>query len=251
MSKRIIKFGVAVVIVMLFALSMTACSSESTSSSADENSPLVITQRDYHTYMDTEGRFGAELFGEMKNQGNDTIEVKDVTIELFDAEKKSIGKVKGMFAPQYLKPGDIGLFSYLIPSEKGSPKIEKNGQINAITPIVGYRPVKTYENNSLMITSAKLEISPANDIPEVETTLENTYEQDVLDYNAVAGVYDSQGKLLACYRNDTSNDKAILKKWNQNTFLSGWPDNTDVNRFNDAKSAKVFAYATKFGEIQK
>ena len=250
MSKNIFKYGVMIAVILLSVFCLTACSSGGASTSADKDSAVVVTQSDYHTYMDKEERFGVELFGEMKNNGNETVQIKDVSIELFDSEKKSIGKVKGMFAPEYLKPGDIGLFSYLIPSEGGSVKIKQFGQVASISAVVSYSPVKEYENNTLMVTSAKLKISPANDIPEVETTIENTYDQDVLDYNAVAGVYDSKGKLIACYRNDKSNDKAILKKWNQNTFLSGWPDNTDVKRFDDAKSAKVFAYVTKFGEIK-
>ncbi|MBQ3334496.1 MAG: hypothetical protein IJG85_02725 [Eubacteriaceae bacterium] len=250
MLRRIVKYGAFLAVVLVSVFCLAACSSGGASTSADKDSPVVITQSDYHTYMDTEKRFGTELFGEMKNQGNDTVQIKQVTIELFDSEKKSIGKVKGMFAPEYLKPGDSGLFSYQIPSDGGTPKIEKYGQVASISAVVSFSPVKEYENNTLMITSAKIKISPANDIPEVETTIENTYEQDVLDYNAIAGVYDSKGKLLACYRNDKSQDKAILKKWNQNTFLNGWPDNTDVKRFDDAKSGKVYAYVTKFGEIK-
>ena len=250
MLKRIMTYGAVVAAVLVSVFCLSACSSGGSSTSADKDSPVVVTQSDYHTYMDTEKRFGTEVFGEIKNQGNDTVQVKEVTVELFDSEKKSIGKVKGMFAPEYLKPGDTGLFSYQIPSDGGTPKIEKYGQVASISAVVSFNPVKEYENNTLMVTSAKIKNSPANDLPEVETTIENTYDQDVLDYDAVAGVYDSKGKLLACYRNDKSQDKAILKKWNQNTFLSGWPDNTNLKRFEDAKSAKVFAYVKKFGEIK-
>lgn len=249
MLKGLMKYGVIVAAVVASVFCLTACSSSSASSSEDKGSPVVITQSDFHTFIDAEKRFGTELFGEIKNQGNDTVQIKEVTIELFDSDKKSIGKVKSMFAPEYLKPGDSGFFSYQI-SGGGAPKIEKYDQVASISAVVSYNPLKEYENNTLMITSAKIKTNPANDIPEIETTIENTFDQDVLDYNAIAGVYDSQGKLLACFRNDTSKDKAIMKKWNQNTFLNGWPDNTDVKRFDDAKSAKVFAYVTKFGEIK-
>lgn len=250
MIHKKIKYSIGLsLMVLLIVTAVTGCSSGSSSmtcSSRENTGEIIVTQSGFHTYFTADQTYGTELYCEFKNNTGKVLDVSTVTFELFKSDNSSMGSVSAVYAPQILQAGETGYASFTVLPSSTKPKIHNGSEPGSIVVSFKYKcPADGAADNTLAASDTKLDLQ-SKSLPAVQCKLHNASEKEVSDYNAVAGVFDANGTLIGCLRNDSGSASMIKANWSASTILSSWPDRTDVERFASAATATVKAYSTQY-----
>lgn len=243
-------FAIALSAIMCFGLA--ACSGGgSTSSKSEGNNTessegIEITQQDYYIYDEFgDGTsYGALCYAELTNNSNNTLQITNAVVTLYDANDVSLGECDFPdIAPSIIKPGEKGIL--YDSSGSLSFAIENPDSVASMEIELDYSEVGDDANSlnvedETIINDYQYNVSGMG----VQCVVENPYDKNVEYYILLAGMYDSEGKLIGvCNSSDSSSIKAGEKIHSVASWL---PDDGSV--WSNVDSVRCYSCVGYFEE---